>query len=70
MYENMECLLHNIRGLYPRVDCDQMRIAVASLSKCNGNNPVDMLENLYDDLLCGIPLRQTSIGKVMCYMFA
>lgn len=70
MCEHMNFWLHHIRSLEPRADCDQMRTAVISMSKYNGKSPLVILQNLYDDLICGIPFRQTSTGKIISYMFS
>ena len=73
MYEHMNDmndLLCSIQCLEPRAKNDQIKVAVTSLSKCNGNTHIAILENLYRVLLCGIPLKHTSIGKIIGYMFS
>ena len=66
MYENIGALLNDIRRLAPNADYNQMQSAVKSLSRYNGGNPIKILENLYDDLLRGIPLQHTTVGKAIC----
>jgi len=65
MYDNLTALLYNIQKLEPRADQTQMQTAALSLSRCSGSTPSSILENLYQDLLCGIPLRQTVVGKTI-----
>ena len=66
MDEQMNFWINNIRELEPRAKDDQLTHAAVCLSKRTGVSEESILSCLYQDLLCGIPFRQTAVGKLIC----
>lgn len=66
MREQMEFWINSIRELEPRAKDDQLTHAAGCLSRRTGTSEESILSCLYQDLLCGIPFWQTSVGKVIC----
>lgn len=66
MCEQMEFWINNIRELEPRAKDYQLTHAAGCLSQHTGESEESILSCLYRDLLCGIPFRQTAVGKIIC----
>ncbi len=66
MYEQTKFWINSIQELEPHAKDDQLTHAAVCLSKRTGVSEESILSCLYQDLLCGIPFRQTAVGKVIC----
>ena len=66
MQEQMEFWINNIQELEPRANGYQLTNAAGRLSQRTGVSEESILSCLYQDLLCGIPFRQTAVGKIIC----
>ena len=65
MQERMEFWINSICELEPHAKNEQLTYAANCLSKRTGASEEEILSCLYQDLLCGIPFRQTAVGKVL-----
>ena len=66
MCEQMEFWINSIQELAPHAKACQITQAAGCLSQRTGVSEENILSCLYQDLLCGIPFRQTAVGKVIC----